>query len=52
MDKETALKVLMSLIEHNRLILKPNTSNISAEEYNKHVVDTVREAYKRLIDNQ
>lgn len=52
MDKETALKVLISLIENNKLILKTNIPNISVDEYNKYVVDTVSEAYKRLIDNQ
>lgn len=35
MDKETALKVLISLIENNKLILKTNIPNISVDEYNK-----------------
>lgn len=48
MDKETALKVLMALIEHHSLILKPSTT-VSIEEYNKQVVDTIRKAYERLI---
>lgn len=52
MDKETALKVLISLIENNKLILKPTKSNITADEYNEYVLDTISEAYKHLIDNQ
>lgn len=51
MDKETALKVLISLIENNKLILKTHTA-VSAEEYNKYVADTIIEVYNRLIDSQ
>nr|DAL68839.1 MAG TPA: hypothetical protein [Caudoviricetes sp.] len=52
MDKETALTILLSLIDNNKLIIKPDKSNITIDEYNKYVVDTVSEAYKRLINNQ
>ncbi len=49
MDKETALKVLLSLIENGKLIFKPTKMNCTPEEYNQYVVETVCNLYKQLI---